>query len=127
MDYQGVLNIDFWISKLSILVDFSLFDYFIIAVTIVSIIDETDTENVTSNVFEEINHNDQINEKVEIENNKNYDSYKNLKIDTLDVESFSSNVLASLKQENNTQTIEHISTANKFKEENETADLFGEE
>jgi len=39
MDYQGMFNVDFWISKLSILGDFSIFDYFIIAITIFSVID----------------------------------------------------------------------------------------
>jgi len=39
MDYQGMLTVDFWINKLSILGDFSIFDYFLIAVVIVSVID----------------------------------------------------------------------------------------
>ena len=39
MDYQGILSLDYWLAKLSFISDFSILDYVIIAVTVVSIID----------------------------------------------------------------------------------------
>ena len=39
MEYQRIFSLDFWIAKFGVISDFSLLDYVIVAVTIVSIID----------------------------------------------------------------------------------------